>query len=124
MADNKELQVILKAMELAEHTIRVTSNINHYPKKYRHSLVDRMQLKSLDIYEALHEANRKNIRTCKAKRQELQTNAITYCDQLLFYIELSYKLQLISAGSMEYWSSLARSVKYMAIGWRKKDESR
>ncbi len=39
MAEN-DLKVILKAKELAEHTLRVTSNCNRYPKKYRFSLVD------------------------------------------------------------------------------------
>lgn len=47
-----ELKVIVKAKELMEHTFILTSNSNRYPKKYRHSLVDRIQLKSLDIYEA------------------------------------------------------------------------
>ena len=46
MADN-ELQVILKAKDLAEHTLRLTSNCNRYPKKYRFSLVDKMQNKCL-----------------------------------------------------------------------------
>ena len=121
MADSKEMQVVLKAIDLIEHTLRITSNINHYPKKYRHSLVDRMQLKSMDIYESLHEANRKNLRTCRAKRQELQTDAITYCDQLLIYIELSHKLNLITANSMEYWSKQVKDIKHMAIAWRTKE---
>ncbi len=42
MADN-DLKVILKAKELAKHTLRLTSNCNHYPKKFRFSLVDKMQ---------------------------------------------------------------------------------
>lgn len=46
----KELQVIVKAKELALHTMKLTSNCNRYPKKYRHSLVDKMQNKCLDIY--------------------------------------------------------------------------
>ena len=124
MADNKELLVILKAMELAEHTLTITSNINHYPKKYRYSLVDRMQLKSLDIYENLHEANRTDLRTNKSHRQELQTKAITYCDQMLFYIELSCKKQFISNKSMEYWSKMVRDIKYMTIAWRKKEQNK
>lgn len=53
-----ELKVIVKAKELAVHSFRLTTNVNRYPKKYRHSLVDRIQLKSLDIYETLLEANR------------------------------------------------------------------
>lgn len=81
-------EVITKSMELAEHTLRITSNCNRYPKKYRFSLVDKMQNKALSIYEKLHEANRTDIKDYKRERQELQTKAIAYCDQLLFYIEL------------------------------------
>lgn len=56
MADN-DLQVIVKAKELAVHSFKLTSNCNRYPKKYRHSLVDRIQVKSLDIYDTLMEAS-------------------------------------------------------------------
>lgn len=28
-----DLKVIVKSMELAEHTLRITSNCNRYPKK-------------------------------------------------------------------------------------------
>ena len=57
-----ELKVILKAKDLAEHTLRVTSNCNRYPKKYRFSLVDKMQNKALEIYEYLYEANRTDLK--------------------------------------------------------------
>lgn len=123
MADEK-LKVILKAEELAEHTLRATSNCNRYPKKYRFSVVDRMQIKSLNIYEALMEANRTDIKDYKRERSELQTKSITYCDELLFYIELSYKLNIINDKSMEYWSKMVTDVKRMAIAWRTKDRER
>ena len=93
MAEN-DLQVIVKAKELAAHSFRLTSNSNRYPKKYRHSLVDRIQLKSLDLYELLLEANRTSNVTRKRERCETITKAITVCDQLLFYIELSMNLDL------------------------------
>lgn len=51
-----DLKVIVKSMELAEHTLRITSNCNRYPKKYRFSLVDKMQNSALEIYEYLTEA--------------------------------------------------------------------
>ncbi len=119
-----ELKVILKAKDLAEHTLRVTSNCNRYPKKFRFSLVDKMQNKSLNIYEALMEANRTDLKDYKRDRLELQTKAITYCDELLFYIELSYKLNIINDKSMEYWSKMVSDIKHMAIGWRSKDKER
>lgn len=123
MADN-ELQVIIKAKQLAAHTLRVTSNCNRYPKKFRHSLVDKMQNKALEIYEKLMEANRTDLKDYRRERLELQTQAITYCDELLFYIELSYELNIINDKSMGYWSKMVADIKHMAIAWRSKDKER
>lgn len=120
MAEN-DLKVIIKAKELAVHSFRLTSNANRYPKKYRHSLVDKIQVKSLEIYETLFEANRINNVTNKYLRCETITRAITYCDELLFFIELSMNLEILSGGSAEYWSKMVSDVKYMAIAWRTKE---
>lgn len=113
-----ELKVVVKAKELATHSFRLTSNCNRYPKKYRHSLVDKIQIKSLEIYENLHEANRINNKTDNRARCETITKAITYCEQLNFYIELSMELGLLNGGSARYWSKLVSDVKFMAIAWR------
>ena len=120
MADN-DLKVIVKAKELAVHSFKLTSNCNRYPKKYRHSLVDRIQIKSLEIYDTLLEANRINNVTNKRARCEMITKAIMYCDELLFYIELSINLQLLGDGSAAYWSKMVSDVKYMSIAWRTKE---
>ena len=117
-------KTVLKAQALAEHTLRITSNCNRYPKKYRFSLVDKMQNRSLEIYECIMEANRTDLRYFKRERSELQTRAITYCDQLCFYIELSHKLGIINEKSMEYWSKMVTDVKYMTIKWRTEDKNR
>ena len=116
-----DLKVIVKAKELALHTFKLTSNVNRYPKKYRHSLVDRMQNKSLDLYETLFEANRINNVTNKRERLEMITKAIMYCDEILFLIELSMNLELLNDKSTSYWSKMVSDVKYMAIAWRTKE---
>lgn len=116
-----DLKVIVKAKELAVHTFKLTSNVNRYPKKYRHSLVDRMQNKSLDLYETLFEANRINNVTNKRERLEMITKAIMYCDEMLFLIELSMNLELLNDKSTAYWSKMVSDVKYMAIAWRTKE---
>ena len=120
MAEN-DLKVIVKAKELAVHSFKLTSNCNRYPKKYRHSLVDRIQIKSLDVYEALLEANRINNMTHKRERCEKITRAITICDELLFYIELSMNLGLLNDKSAAYWSKIVQDVKYMSIAWRTRE---
>ena len=121
MAD-VDLKVIVKAKELAVHTFKLTSNVNRYPKKYRHSLVDKMQVKSLDLYEALFEANRINNVTNKRSRIETITKAIAYCDEMLFYIELSMNLGLLKDNSTAHWSKMVSDVKYMAIAWRTEEQ--
>ena len=118
MADT-DLRVVIKAKELATHSFRLTSNSNRYPKKYRHSLCDKIQIKSLEIYEMLFEANRINNKTDKKLRCETITKAIVYCDELMFYIELSMNLGLLNGNSAEYWTKLASDVKHMALAWRK-----
>ena len=120
MAEN-DLKVIVMAKELAVHSFKLTSNSNRYPKKYRHSLVDRIQIKSLEVYEMLFEANRINNRIQKQERCETITKAITLCDELLFYIELSMNLGLLNDKSAAYWSKLVQDVKYMSIAWRTRE---
>ena len=120
MADN-DLKVIVKAKELAFHSFKLTANSNRFPKKYRHSLVDRIQLRSLDLYEMLLSANRINNVTHKRERCDAITRAITVCDQLLFYIELSMSLELVNDKSAAYWSKMVSDVKYMSIAWRTKE---
>jgi len=117
-----DLKVVIKAKELMKHTYVLTSNPNRYPKKYRHSLVDRLQLKSMDIYENLLEANRVSNITDKKLRCETITKAITLCDELLTYIELSMELSILNSKSAEYWSKMVSDVKYMAIAWRTKEK--
>ena len=116
-----KLKVIVKAKELAKHTFIVTSNSDNFPKKYRHSIVDKMQVKSLEIIEVLFEANRINNVTNKNIRCETITQAITYCDELLTFIELSMDLKMITGRKAEYWSKLVSDVKHMAIAWRKRE---
>ena len=120
MADN-DLKVIVKAKELAVHSFKLTSNSNRFPKKYRHSLCDRIQLRSMDLYETLLEANRINNITRKFDRCEMITRAILLCDKILFYIELSMMLELVNDKSAEYWSKMVTDIKYMSIAWRTKE---
>lgn len=120
---NDDLQVIIKAKNLVKHTIKLTSNCNKFPKKYRFTLCDRMQTKAMSIYELLLEANR-TLMIHKSSRIELQTKAIMNCDQLLFYIELCLDLNIIESNSAEYWSKLVSDIKCMTIAWRTKDKER
>ena len=118
-----KLDVIVKAINLMEYTMTITSNRKRYPVKHL-TLVKRIQNCCMDIYEYLLDANRLKLDTSKSERQELQTKAISWCDKLSCYVELSMKLKLIGSDTVEYWQKQINDVKYMSIAWRSKDKER
>lgn len=98
-----EFNVIVKAKDLVKHTFTITNSTGRYPKKYRFTLVNRIQDKAVDIYECVLEANELDLRDAQEyrQRQKLQAKALTY-----------------------YWSKLALEVKYMTTAWKKRDKTR
>ena len=121
-----ELTVITKAKDLIKHTYTLTENTERFPKKYRFTLVNRLQERATDIYECLLEANELDLRDPEEakERQKLQARALTYCKELLFFLELSFELNRINAKSLEYWSKLAFDVMYMTKAWKRRDKGR
>lgn len=59
-----EFNVIVKAKDLVKHTFTITNSTERYPKKYRFTLVNRIQDKAVDIYECVLEANELGVSRC------------------------------------------------------------
>lgn len=94
-----EFNVIVKAKDLVKHTFTITNSTERYPKKYRFTLVNRIQDKAVDVYECVLEANELDLRDAQ-------------------------EMGFISMSSCEYWSKLALEVKYMTTAWKKRDKTR
>lgn len=101
----------------------ITSNRKRYPVKHL-TLVKRIQNRTMDIYEFLIDANRLNVESSKTERLELQTLAISCCDKLSCYVELSMKLDLVGSDTVAYWQKQIDDIKYMSIAWRTRDKNR
>lgn len=73
-----EFNVIVKAKDLVKHTFTITNSTERYPKKYRFTLVNRIQDKAVDIYECVLEANELDLRDAQEyrQRQKLQAKAL------------------------------------------------
>lgn len=119
----QKLKVIVKAIELMKYTMTITSNRKRYPSKYI-EIVKKIQNKSMDIYELLLDANTLNINTSKSERLELQTKAISACDKLSCFIELSMNLKLVGSDTVDHWQKQVNDVKYMTLARREKDKKR
>lgn len=122
MKDAK-LDVIVKAIDLMQYTLTITSNIKRYSVKHL-ILIRRIQERCMDIYKNLLNANRLHVVNFKQERLNLQTKAISCCDQLSCYVEISMKMNLIGMKTVEYWQKQIEDVKYMTIAWRSKDQKR
>lgn len=68
-----EFNVIVKAKDLVKHTFTITNSTERYPKKYRFTLVNRIQDKAVDIYECVLEANELDLRDAKTVEQSYQS---------------------------------------------------
>ena len=75
-----EFNVIVKCKDLIKHTFTITNSTERFPKKYRFTLVNRIQDKAVDIYECALEANELNLLDAQEfkERQRLQAKAMTY----------------------------------------------
>lgn len=121
----KKLEVISKSIDLMKYTIQITSNRKRYPNKFI-ILIQKMQSTCIEIYDSLMRANRLQLQLNneKSERLKLQTEAITLCDELSCFIQLSMELDLIGTNTVEFWQKKISDVKYMTISWRTKDSSR
>lgn len=120
-----KLEVISKSIDLMKYTIQITSNRKRYPNKFI-ILIQRIQSTCIEIYDSLMRANRLQLQLNneKSERLKLQTEAITLCDELSCFIQLSMELDLIGMNTVEFWQKKISDVKYMTISWRTKDSSR
>lgn len=123
---NDELKVIVLAKRLIKHTMKLTNNIDRFPKKARFTLVDPIQKTVIDIYKLLLRANylNTNVRSQFEKRQECQSEAVYLCDTLMLYIELSLDENYINDKSCEYWVRQVMEVRRMVLSWKNGDSKR
>ena len=121
----QEFTLITKAKDLVKHTDMMTSD-KRYPKKYRFTLVNRLQEKTLDIFECIEEANELNLLDVDERRERLrlQRRALTLCKTVLFLIEVSHEKGLITADQCGAWVKCVLDVKNMTANWYRKDKSR
>ena len=119
------LEVISKSIDLMRYTIQITSNHKRYPKKFL-VLIQRIQNTCLEIYDSLMRANRLQLQLNneKEERLKLQTEAITLCDELSCYVQISMDMNLIGGDTVEYWQKKISDIKYMTIAWRSRDKTR
>lgn len=123
--NKNEFAIITKAKDLVKHTFTMT-NERRFPKKYRFTIVNRLNDLTIEIFVHIQEANELELsdtREC-TERQYHQKKALTKCKVALFLVELSFEKGLIDPAQCATWTKRVLDVKYMTAKWRKQDKER
>ena len=121
-----ELTVITRAKELCQYILLVT---DHSPKKFRFTLVGRMQNYALDIIENLYLANSILLKsgTSEGKvrqRQEYQGSAMVTLRLLAYIAMVGRESQCITGKQHSVMADKIMETQRLLYAWAKSDQKR
>jgi hypothetical protein len=87
----------------------------HFPKVYRHTLIQRMMDAALDFQEALFAAQSQR----DAERQKHLRQADAALNRLRFYLRLAHRWHWLSNGQYRHVSALIAELGRLLGGWIK-----
>lgn len=116
----QEIRVLIDAEALCNHTLRLTGNLNNFPKKYRFTLVDELVRKSIEIYDRIQDANST---WDTQKRIEGISAAISSCHKLKMLLRLTQEV-LHPSCSISYWDKMVDDVECQLMAWKKQTQKR
>jgi hypothetical protein len=124
--DDGELVVVTKANELATYTIHICSNENHFPKRYRWCITNKLVDAALDINNCIIKANSVFVRDRAdyQLRKRYQTEGLAATYSLLGMIDIAYRTFGIESDRVKHWTGLALDVQNLMRNWRKNDIER
>ena len=124
--EETELTVITKANELTAYTIKICSNEENFPKRYRWCITSKIVESAIDIGNNIIKANSIYIRSEDdlAMRRKYQQEAMSETQVLLNMINIAYNTFGIKSNRVEYWTQLVVNVQNLLRNWRKSDSNR
>lgn len=108
----REMAVFTSAKKLSEYVFVVTEKS---PKKYRWSIVSKLQSASIDVIDNLYQANFEQ----QEQRLFYQKRAGVKLRLLDHYAEIAFKMQAISQKQMFNIAKYIVEVRKMLAGWSK-----
>ena len=122
----QKLEVVTKAIGLAEYSINACKSEKNFPKKERWIMASRIANLSLDIVTAIRKANdvRVTIAQDYLNRRQLQVEASGNCEAMLTLIDLAHTCFGLETKKTEYWTGLILELEKLISKWRKSDRER
>ena len=128
-----KFDLLTKCEEMVQETLQITGS-SKMPKKYRFTLLNRLQDTALEIYANIVTANDLNLQIPREaeERRRLQNSALTNLKLMEFYIKTALKMGLVTSEQVagrfidgketkRGWNTKVLDVKYMLLARRKHD---
>ena len=121
-----DYDILQKAKELAGYTLRITNNEKNFPKRYRFSVVNKIQDKMLNILDCLVMAYEiyPNSKLEFDKRVLYQKEARAGLRSLMLMVEVAANTFEIKASTFAYWTDKTVELKDHVSAWIKADVKR
>lgn len=123
-----KLEVLNKAKDLADYTIRICRNEKVFPKSCRWIMSQRIVNECLDAITCIRRANATYIADGNKQSFEYrimqQTQAHAHIDALLTLIDIAFNVYDIEGRRIEYWTGLAVETDDALKAWMKADKER
>lgn len=118
-----KLAVLSFAKELASYTVKICSNENNFPKRYRWTMTSDIIHEALAIATCISEANGTPLtKEFAQERRKYQYKAAAHVSALYTLVDVSYGV--FDLDCIEYWTSLIDRVDEKLSGWIKSDQQR
>lgn len=118
---NRQLDAVVKAKELALHTVKICKNKKIFTEEYQNALTNDITRCAIDIYLAASRGNNVYVRKGNGRwkeRVEHQSIAIQKCNDMLCYINLSRSTFHLRGKKVRYWSQLVLETRALLIRWK------
>ena len=121
-----KLEVIVKALDLATYTIKITNNPKVFLPEYRSSLTDDIIRTAKDIYIDAWTANNVLVKTADdwKIRKALQERAARSCNNLLALMQLAKTVFHLKSKRIKYWTEKTVTVRGYIRDWKEGDSKR
>ena len=120
------LEVIEKALDLADYTITITENPKIFLPEYQKALTDDINRIALAIYIDAWTANNILVRNAEdfAERKRLQERAARNCNNLLALMQLAQKVFHLKLKRIQFWGEKTLNVRNLLRAWKESDYKR
>lgn len=124
--NESKLKIFIKAGELCVYTIRLCSNENNFPKRYRWCVTSKIVDSVLDAYKLLVSANKVRVESQQdlIRREDLQDQAYGCLEASTALMDVAFQLFQLKSTSVDYWVGLVEEVQKLLAAWKKSDAVR